>query len=787
MTPKRIPSALAILLLHPLISSAFGQAAATPQRPVVPAEVVELSPFTVNTSDDKGYRAENSLAGSRLNTSLRDTPASVTVFTKEFLEDIGLNDIDKLIDYSVGSQFSTQDSNSSRGANNFLNGQNLIRRIEVRGIRSDQGIDYFKSITINDGYRVDRYDESRGPNGILFGVGNAGGMINQSSILAGTRRDTAQIGYELGNYGTSRVVLRLNKVIVPKKLALAIAAVDQENSGWRKPDFLDKERLYATLTFSPTDTHISRDGRARPRVSRHCRTVSRFRRRPRVARQSPGQGRRRRHVYSHQRRPDRRTNRARRNCAQRRRRREHPRWVYIDNNNTFFDSSGTFITGSYNNPAVRAPDGTPGASGVTLSINDPSFLPYEINSGGTGMHRDQTLTNYTLTADWRIAPKLNLNISHNYQKTDLFNPLIQGTNPMISGEANRTLGVNGPANPYVGGIYIDAPWIATDHWASYRETRLTASYDFETKWKWLGQHRLAGMYARSVDHDRSNSQRLGLAGAPFNADPLNASNVLTQRVYLDENNPGTFVAADWRRVPKTFTTGGATHDVRWLDGAAGTTNSYAEQELTTNLLVAQSHFWNRRLVTTVGYRTDEGDATSFGFSTDPVLKTDVVDLDPAKASTNRLKGITRTQGAVLHVTDWFSLIGNRSSNIGIPTFTNRVLPKGTIPDPTEGQGEDYGFSLNLLSNRVSMKAVAFATAQQGQTGSGGINARYNLRNIRIADALQSVLVGPGRPISTADWTATRASLTPPSMPIPSTKTPRVTSSQPSPISHPTGA
>ncbi len=66
----------------------------TPPAPTAAADVVvELSPFTVNSAADKGYRAENTLAGSRLNTSLRDTPASISVFTREFLDDIGLNEI----------------------------------------------------------------------------------------------------------------------------------------------------------------------------------------------------------------------------------------------------------------------------------------------------------------------------------------------------------------------------------------------------------------------------------------------------------------------------------------------------------------------------------------------------------------------------------------------------------------------------------------------------------------------------------------------------------------------
>jgi hypothetical protein len=765
---KRPPLLWCIALTAVSTADLFAQAAvpvppaptATPATPRAD-EVIELSPFTVNASADKGYRAENTLAGSRLNTSLRDTPASVSVFTKEFLEDIGLNEIEQIIDYSVGSQANTQDVNAAPNANNMLGGANLIRRIDVRGIIAAQGVDYFKSITVNDGYRIDRYDESRGPNGILFGVGSAGGMINQSSILAVTNRDSARLSYEMGDYSTSRVLLRLNKVVVPKKLALAVAAVDQENGGWRKPASQDKERLYGTITFTPTDKitframgergnehrsaiapYLAFDGGLAWLDNRKAKgvdavTFTPSNTNPTAAQAALG-------VVS-------------RNAAVGTTTR---RFIFIDNDQTFFDSTGTFVTGSYNNPAVRAPDGTPGRTGVALSINDPAFLPYNINSGGPGMYRDTELTNYTLSLDWRITSRLNLNLSHNFQKIDLENPLIKGSTPMISGEANRTLGPGGPANPYAGRLYIDALWYNELHSADYRETRLALSYDLETKWKALGTHRLAGLYARTKETDRYNAQRLGVMGAPFNADPQNASNLVIQRLYLDETNPRSFVAADWHRVPSTFTNRGTNYNVGWIDGGAGTTNSYAEQEMDAKLIVAQSHFLQRRIVTTVGYRVDEGDVTTFGFSKDPVLKTDILDLDPAKATTNHVKGITRTQGLVWHATQWLSLLGNRSSNIGIPTFTNKVFPRGATPDPSKGEGEDYGFALDLLSNRLSLKAVAFTTTKIGETKSGGIDARYNVRNGRIADALGGALVGPGRPISAADWTAIRASLTP---------------------------
>jgi outer membrane receptor protein involved in Fe transport len=762
---RKIPALISVLCTLPLVhltaQTVAPPPASAPQTVPAGDPVIELSPFTVDATADKGYRAENTLAGSRLNTSLRDTPASISVFTREFLDDIGLNEIEKIIDYSVNSQINAQDVNSGPNANNMLGGANLIQRINVRGILSAQGIDYFKSITVNDGYRIDRYDDSRGPNSILFGVGDAGGIINQSSILATTNRTNGRLSLELGNYGTNRTTLRHNQVVVPRKLALAVAGVHQENGGWREPAFHDKDRLFATVTFTPTDRITIRatgetgreyravvapfpafDGALAWIDNRNARGVNAVTFTPNNTNPNAAQvalGVTSRNVA--------------RNATNR-------RFMFIENNRTFFDASGTFVTGSYNNPAVRAPDGTPGVSGVTLSFHDPALLPYDINSGGPGMYRDTRLANYTLSADWRITSRLTLNLSHNYQEVEIENPLIKGSTPMIAGEANRTLGVGGPANPYVGQLYIDAPWYSELHDATYRESRISLSYDFDPKWKWAGSHRFAGMYSTSKDTDFVNQRRLGLAGAPFNAAPQNINNLVFQRAYLDENNPGSFIAPDWRTLPKTVTTGGRTYDLGWIDAAAGTAHSAAEQKLDAKLLVAQSHFFQRRLITTVGYRVDEGDVTSFGYSTDPVLRTPRIDRDPAKATVDRLKGITRSQGVVLHVTDWLSLLGNRSSNIGIPTFTNKVLPTGSIPGPTQGKGEDYGFALNLLANRLSLKAVAFTTSQTGQTKSGGINAQYNLRNIRIADALESVLVGPGRPISAADWTATRAALTP---------------------------
>jgi iron complex outermembrane receptor protein len=753
---RKIPFLPCALLALPLAHLT----AQTVQPPAAPAggEIIELSPFTVDASKDKGYRAENTLAGSRLNTALRDTAAPVSVFTEEFLQDLAITNVDQLIEYSVGTQLDVQDSGPGTDANNHIGGANIVRRFDIRGIRASESLDYFRSITPNDGYRVGRYDESRGPNGILFGVSSAGGLINQSSTLATTNRDSGRLSYQLGNNDTHRAEVLFNKVIVPKKLAVAVAAIDQENGGWREPDFQDKERLFATLTFTPTDRITIRATGERgndyfARVAPYGLSESAFAwldnrnargvpattfvpsgANPTAAQQALG-------------------------ITTRNQAATGQRFVYVQNDGVTFNSAGTLLTGTYNNPVVRAPDGSAGVSGGALRINDPKFLPYDINSGGPGMYRDQELANYTFTLDWRITDDLNLNLAHNYQYTALRNPALTGAEPQLRGEPNRTLGVNGPANPYAGQLYIEGQWRDADHSAWIKESRLSLSYDIDfERIKWLGSHRLAGMVSRSEETDRFIGKRLALIGAPFNNDPVNQANRITTRVYVDESNPRGFIAPDWRKVPATTTIAGRTYNIGWVNDNAGTQNAMTTQELDTRLLVLQSYFFNRKLVTVFGYREDTADFISFGHSVNPATREEVVDL--SKRSTDSVKGITRTQGVVYHARDWLSLTANWSTNIGIPTFQNRLLPDGKIPPPTEGESQDYGFALDLLDRRLSIKAVRYQTDERGQTRSGGIDAEFNQRNIRIAQALETALVGPGRRYSAAEWAPIRSSLTP---------------------------
>jgi outer membrane receptor for ferric coprogen and ferric-rhodotorulic acid len=79
-------------LLLPQIALAQSTPASAPASAEGNAPV-QLTPFLVSTEGDDGYRAANTLSGTRMNASLFHTPAAISVLTKEFLDDIGAENV----------------------------------------------------------------------------------------------------------------------------------------------------------------------------------------------------------------------------------------------------------------------------------------------------------------------------------------------------------------------------------------------------------------------------------------------------------------------------------------------------------------------------------------------------------------------------------------------------------------------------------------------------------------------------------------------------------------------
>lgn len=179
----RVALAAAVLLV-----SAFAQTAPKPSGAESSTEVVRLSDFRVNENTDRGYGAQYTLGGTRINTEILKAPISVVVFNEEFRFDSAALDIQELARFSAGV---TGSANIGSGQLS-LRGQNLSGSTFRDGIpgnsNAGEAPDYVDMAT------VERVEVIKGPAGTLFGAHSSGGMVNYVTKRPKARRETTLYG-----------------------------------------------------------------------------------------------------------------------------------------------------------------------------------------------------------------------------------------------------------------------------------------------------------------------------------------------------------------------------------------------------------------------------------------------------------------------------------------------------------------------------------------------------------------------------------------------------------------
>lgn len=151
---------LGCLALLPLIALAQTQPAAP--------ETVEMPTFTVSTSQDKGYRATNSVSATRVDTPIKDLPFAITAFTEQFITDIGARELVDIANFAPGV---------TSGAKEFTQGNN---RYSIRGFDGDvtpQRNGFIGNRYVDAG-NIQRVEVVKGPASLLYGQITPGGTVN---------------------------------------------------------------------------------------------------------------------------------------------------------------------------------------------------------------------------------------------------------------------------------------------------------------------------------------------------------------------------------------------------------------------------------------------------------------------------------------------------------------------------------------------------------------------------------------------------------------------------------
>ncbi len=675
------------LLVAGVPAALFAQTTDVP----VSDEIIELTPYTVNAEDDRGYQAQSSLSGSRLKTDLRDMASPVSVFTEQFLLDTAITETDDIAKYMLSAEY---DYAEDAGNQNPLFGQ--ARPLRFRGLNGGEvTTNFFPNEGNSDTFSTERIEQARGPNAILFGVGNPGGIINTTSKRAKLNANSAMAAGQFRSYDGRRIEGDYNVVILKNKLAARIAAVRSDRNSWRNYQYNDAKRYFGTLKWRITPkTELNAEiehGDIERHANRTFTALDAYTRWVDAGR-----------VLS---------STANAALAIERTAGAAATWLVLNEND------GTLMNRS---SQTRTSPRVVNAGAWDSIFQDFSILPRETAIIGPGMGQTRDYTRLAAFFTHAFTPNLNVEIAGRRLDIDDMNvDAQQNVSTYLRADPSPTL-PNGAANPYAGQPYLESQVQRVYRRNRYDSARITGSYRFNLG-RFFGSHTIAAM--ADYNYEYADVQQLRefvvSSNAPTTNLAENNNNRIWRRTYVNLDGPSKdIVMADWRLRSSSNLVdpvSGRTYQTDWLPFG---TNAifYNAVESRNYIGMLQSDFWRKRINTIFGmsredrttYKSTNGRREQAGFTNGPL--TAIKDTTGFEASAQNL-----TFSGVFHVTSWLALTYSQARNSGLPSNTGSIpSPDGSRnnqnPPRAEGNSQDMGIKLGLLDRRVFITAQYFQTS-----------------------------------------------------------------------------
>jgi len=733
-TPRSLVLSVGLCALYPFAPIQAQTAPTSPAKAAVSDEVIELSPFITNSASEQGYVATSSLAGSRVNTPLKDIAAQIDVMTLEFINDIGATTIEESVAFSTNNNNITDQNTGPNGGITTTRASGRARGFDAITTSAD----FYATNLPSELYNVERITLANGPQSILFGLGNAGGAIDTSTKRA-LMRSANEVSLRGDNNGSFRSTLDVNRVLLPQKLAFRFAAVRNEGKSSVEDAFNRQSRAFGALTWKLAPQSTLRF--SAEKIDQRASIASNYLAQDFV---SPwfAAGR--------------------------------PLYENATGNTSL--TAAAFPLLNRNANALRVYSYGAGAPSV-LIWNGSGLTRGAHQLAGAVDTRDAALIDnaiFPTARDVRVGGRVNdlqgkllrgaleqkitsdlfVELGFNYESvSELLGGAFENAESInIFADPNRFLPGGTTAapqtalNPHSGRLYIETAPSGTEVRNLTKELRFTTSYEFDFKKfftsvaRHFGRHRMAALASFRIDEDRTQVSRAMILGNPSFAtgDLLNNSRLLRSRFYLDPP-AGSFTAralpgggGDGRLFgPWTFTdtVRNETFQATMFDHPGGRSSGTggSRKEITTGMLALQSFFLKDRINVFAGRRVDQFKS----FLVDPSALARGDRLTPGDqqglfvplartsfAATPALDDSTTTYsyGAVVHALSWLSVFGSRSNNTALPPGfldpDNRLIPG------ISSEGHDFGFSVGLRQNALSLRVNFYEENQHNLIGDG---------------------------------------------------------------------
>lgn len=652
-------------------------------------ETITLSPFEVKTDTDVGYTAANSLMGGRINTPLKDTPAAISVVTRQFMDDILATDPGTVVEWAVNMTPNYEMQKSSFATYSY-NPRNLGFAGGTYATRN-----YFLWYGLSDDYNIERYEFARGPNGTVFGDTNLGGIPTTWSkrALPGKQRTTLQTRAD--TYGGWRANLDFNQPL-GDNFAVRVNLLHDGKQDWYDvaQNNTNAIALATTWRFTRKD-----ELRIDAEVGHYFRQY-----------------------YS-------RTN--------------NEQASYWDGRTNYNgvgtpSTTGTGITrngaGLVYIPGVNAANGglndmstfyTTQGTGLVIwpfarpDIQQPNFpvLPKRDFSLSPKDHRSN-LHWYTWSVTWdhRFSDNLSTEVAFNRSGAHRFNGKAGSGNIYKNYRIDvNTVLPGGAPNPNYGKAYDDQQIAQQENENNVTQANALASWSFANAWL---KQSFNGLLGTRLDRFAVHQDRLVRTNNPLggNQGLSNSANFVAVRRYWDQ--AGMELGND----PVPFNVPGMT--LGWVPQSA----QYQRKALDFVQLASLSRFLGDRLTVLGGVRydkvTDAQNNTS-GIAVDPVTglpRLGAVLASPTNPNQTvgvvgqkihtRNKATSSNGGFVYFFTPSLGVFGNYAESIKASVAGSSFLD-GTVPPNPKNSGRDYGIRLNLFEGRLSGSFSYYTNRQKG--------------------------------------------------------------------------
>lgn len=192
------------------------------------------------------YKGDHIQASGKFPEPLVNTPKTVTVLTKDVLEDKNATTLKQAILSTAGVTLGTGEGGNAFGDRFFIRGFDARNDVFIDGVR-DSGV------SVRENFFTEQVEILRGPGSSFAGRGTTGGAINIVTKEATTEKSFYNMDTTFATDQTKRVTLDVNQVISPTLAVRAGGLFQDAGVAGRSYTTDDRDGGFVAAKWTPVD------------------------------------------------------------------------------------------------------------------------------------------------------------------------------------------------------------------------------------------------------------------------------------------------------------------------------------------------------------------------------------------------------------------------------------------------------------------------------------------------------------------------------------------------------